>query len=145
MSLTSYVLKCLKYSLPKFSSEMEFLTEQCISHGGQPKPIYLRERSKCQKHSAWLSAHSSARIKETANISQTMDIADMAIHPVVCQKSDFHGNSDFQSSQKLDPLKMQAKNSGQNMLAFQRYFGARNGPMVHYKSRRRYSYAIWFV
>jgi hypothetical protein len=27
---------------------------------------------------------------------QTMDIVDMAIHPVVCQKSVFHGNCDFQ-------------------------------------------------
>jgi hypothetical protein len=38
-----------------------------------------------------------------------MDIVDMAIHPVVCQKSDFHGNSDIQNSQKLDPLQIQAK------------------------------------
>jgi hypothetical protein len=29
---------------------------------------------------------------------QTMDIVDMAIRLVVCQKSDFHGNSDFQNS-----------------------------------------------
>jgi hypothetical protein len=35
--------------------------------------------------------------------SQTMDIVDMAIHRVVCQKSDSHGNSVFQNSQKLDP------------------------------------------
>jgi hypothetical protein len=56
-----------------------------------------------------------------------MDIIDMAIHRVVCQKSDFHGNSDFQNSQKLDPLLNKSKKiSGQNMLAFQRYFGARN-------------------
>jgi hypothetical protein len=54
-----------------------------------------------------------------------MDIVDMAIHPVFCQKSDFHGKSDFQNSQKLDPLQITAKTiSGQNMLAFQRYFGA---------------------
>jgi hypothetical protein len=51
----------------------------------------------------------------------------MAIHQVVCQKSDFHGNCDFQNSQKLDPLQITAKKiSGQNMLAFPRYFGARN-------------------
>jgi hypothetical protein len=36
--------------------------------------------------------------------SQTMDIADKAIHKVVCQKSDVHGNSDFLSSQKPDPI-----------------------------------------
>jgi hypothetical protein len=33
-----------------------------------------------------------------------MYIVDLAIHIVVCQKSDFHGNSDIQNSQKLDPL-----------------------------------------
>jgi hypothetical protein len=42
-------------------------------------------------------------------------------------KSDFHGKSDIQNSQKLDPLEITAKNnSGQNMLAFQRYFDAKN-------------------
>jgi hypothetical protein len=40
---------------------------------------------------------------------QTMDIVDMEIHRVVRQKSDFHGNSDFQNSQKLDPLQITAK------------------------------------
>jgi hypothetical protein len=51
----------------------------------------------------------------------------LAIHEVVCQKSDFNGNSDIQNSQKVDPLKITAKkNSGRNMLAFQRYFGSRN-------------------
>jgi hypothetical protein len=35
-----------------------------------------------------------------------MNIVDMPIHPVVSQKSDFHGNSDFQNSQKLDPLQI---------------------------------------
>jgi hypothetical protein len=39
-----------------------------------------------------------------------MDIADMAIHRVVCQKSDYHGNSDFQNSQKLDPSQLTEKN-----------------------------------
>jgi hypothetical protein len=39
-----------------------------------------------------------------------MDIVDMAILQVVCQKSDFHGNSDFQNSQKLDPLQIPIKN-----------------------------------
>jgi hypothetical protein len=56
-----------------------------------------------------------------------MDIVDVAIHPVVCQKSDFHKNSDCQNSQELDPLQIPAKTiSGQNMLAIQSYFGARN-------------------
>jgi hypothetical protein len=77
---------------------------------------------------------------------QTMDSVDMAIHRVVCQKSDYHGNSDFQNSQKWDTLQIKAKKiSGQNVLAFQRYFGARNWPLVHYKSKIRYTYAIWFV
>jgi hypothetical protein len=38
-----------------------------------------------------------------------MNIVDMAIHPGVCQKSNFHINRDFQNSQKLDPLQMPAK------------------------------------
>jgi hypothetical protein len=36
---------------------------------------------------------------------------------IVCKKSDYHGNSDFQNSQKLDPAKeVQAKiwGSGKN-------------------------------
>jgi hypothetical protein len=37
-----------------------------------------------------------------------MVIVDLAIHPVH-QKSDFHRNSDFQNSQKPDPLQMPAK------------------------------------
>jgi hypothetical protein len=36
-------------------------------------------------------------------------IVDMAIHAFVCQKSDFHRNSDFQNFQKLDPLQITAK------------------------------------
>jgi hypothetical protein len=57
-----------------------------------------------------------------------LDIVDLAIHGVVCRKkSDVHGNSDIQNSQKLDPLEITPKKiSGQNKLAFQRYFGARN-------------------
>jgi hypothetical protein len=55
-----------------------------------------------------------------------MDIVDRAFSQVVYQKSDFHGNSDFQNSQKLEPLQMPSKTiSGRNMLAFQRYFSAR--------------------
>jgi hypothetical protein len=38
---------------------------------------------------------------------QTLEIVDLAIRGVVCQKSDFHGNSDFQNYQKLDPLQIQ--------------------------------------
>jgi hypothetical protein len=38
-----------------------------------------------------------------------MNIVDLAIHRVACQKSDFHGNSDIQNSQKLDPLEIIAK------------------------------------
>jgi hypothetical protein len=63
----------------------------------------------------------------TSNLPTDLDIVDLAIHGVVCQKSDFHGNSDIQNSQRLDPLEITArKNSGQNKLAFQRYFGATN-------------------
>jgi hypothetical protein len=40
---------------------------------------------------------------------QTLDTVDLAIHGVVCQKSDFHGNSDILNSQKLDPLEITAK------------------------------------
>jgi hypothetical protein len=42
--------------------------------------------------------------------TQMMYFVDMAIHPFVCQKSDFHGNNDFQNTQKLDPYKYQPKN-----------------------------------
>jgi hypothetical protein len=43
-----------------------------------------------------------------------MGIVDMAIQSVVCLKSDFHRNSDFQIFQKLHPLLVQAKtNSSQ--------------------------------
>jgi hypothetical protein len=38
-----------------------------------------------------------------------MDIKDMANHQVVCQKSNFYGNSVFQNYQKLDPMQMTAK------------------------------------
>jgi hypothetical protein len=52
-----------------------------------------------------------------------MDIVDLAIRGVVCQKSDFHGSSNIQNSQKLDPLEITAKKSfRQNMLAFQKIF-----------------------
>jgi hypothetical protein len=38
-----------------------------------------------------------------------LDIVDMAIHPVVWQKSDLHRNSDFQNSQRQDPLQIPEK------------------------------------
>jgi hypothetical protein len=41
--------------------------------------------------------------------SQTMDIVALAILGDVCQKSDFHGNSDIQNSKKLDLLVITAK------------------------------------
>jgi hypothetical protein len=39
----------------------------------------------------------------------TTDLVDLAIHRVVCRKSDFHCNRDIQSSQKLDPLEIKKK------------------------------------
>jgi hypothetical protein len=42
-------------------------------------------------------------------IPQTLDIVDLAIPGVVCQKSYFQGNSDIQNSQKLDPLEITKK------------------------------------
>jgi hypothetical protein len=69
-----------------------------------------------------------------------------------CDLNTYHGYCKFDNSrscllklwllwQKCHPIFPKArpfrnnskKNSGQNMLAFQRYFGARNWPMVHYK------------
>ena len=38
-----------------------------------------------------------------------MNIVDKAIHSFGCQKSDLRGNSDFQTSQKLDLLQIPAK------------------------------------
>jgi hypothetical protein len=54
-----------------------------------------------------------------------MDTVYMAIHPV-SQNSDFPENSDFQNSQKLDPIQIPAKTFQANVPAFRRYFGARN-------------------
>jgi hypothetical protein len=48
-----------------------------------------------------------------------LDIVVSAIHGVVCQKFDFHGNSYIQNPKKLDPLENKSKkNSDQNKLAF---------------------------
>jgi hypothetical protein len=41
--------------------------------------------------------------------TQTLNIEYLAIHGVVGQKSDFHGNSDIQNSQKLDLLEITVK------------------------------------
>jgi hypothetical protein len=38
-----------------------------------------------------------------------VDIVDLAIHGVFCQKSDFNGNSDIPNSQNLGPLEIKAK------------------------------------
>jgi hypothetical protein len=38
-----------------------------------------------------------------------LEIVDLATRGVVYQKSDFHGNSDIQNYQKLDPLEITAK------------------------------------
>jgi hypothetical protein len=38
-----------------------------------------------------------------------MDIVEIAIQQVVCQKFVFHGNGYFQKSQKLDPFQIPAK------------------------------------
>jgi hypothetical protein len=40
---------------------------------------------------------------------QTLDIVDLTIYGAVCQKSDFHSNSDKHNSQKLDPIELTAK------------------------------------
>ncbi len=40
---------------------------------------------------------------------QTLDIVHLAVHGVVCQKSDFQSNSDIQNSQKLDLLEITGK------------------------------------
>jgi hypothetical protein len=38
---------------------------------------------------------------------------------------------------KSETLYKKQKNAGQNVLAFQKYFGVRNRPMVYYKRRLR--------
>jgi hypothetical protein len=52
-----------------------------------------------------------------------MDIVDMAIHQVVFQKCDFHGNSDFQNSQKL-AFTNNGKKLDQNILTLFGLFGS---------------------
>ncbi len=73
-----------------------------------------------------------------------MDIVDTAIHPVICQKS---SDNIFVMAFLLEnSFCLTVKNIlSQNVLALQRYFGARSRLMVHYKSKIRYNYVIWFV
>jgi hypothetical protein len=49
-----------------------------------------------------------------------MDIVDIAIRQVVCQKSDW--NSDFQNSPKLDPLQIPAKKQGKKYGSLSKIF-----------------------
>jgi hypothetical protein len=61
---------------------------------------------------AKITQKSSKHLTESPeNWSQTtdLDIVDSAIHGVVCQKSDFHGNSNIQNPKKLDPLENKSK------------------------------------
>jgi hypothetical protein len=76
-----------------------------------------------------------------------MENVDMASHTVVCQKSYFHRNSDFQNSQKLDPSLIQAnKISGPNILVFFRdILVLIIDSWFITKVEIRYNYAIWFV
>ncbi len=53
--------------------------------------------------------HKHIKEKGWQAVITDLDIVDLAIHGVVCQKSDFHGNSDIQNSKKLDPLKKKSK------------------------------------
>jgi hypothetical protein len=73
-----------------------------------------------------------------------LDIVDLAIHGVVCQKTDFHGNSVIQNSQKLDPLEIRAKKFQTKIsLPFKDILVQKNRCIT--KSRIRYTDAIWFV
>jgi hypothetical protein len=66
-------------------------------------------------------------IKLSYIFPQTMNIVDMAIHRVVSQKYDFHENSGFQLFPKARPFTNSSRKiSGQNVLAFQIHFVARN-------------------
>jgi hypothetical protein len=76
--------------------------------------------------------------------AQTFNIEDLAIHGVVGQKSDFHGNSDIQIP-KTRPFRNNSKKiSGQNKLTCQRYLVQEIDPWCITKSRIRYTYAFWF-
>jgi hypothetical protein len=55
---------------------------------------------------------------------QTIEILVMAIHPVVCQKSEFHRRSDLPKARPF--TNASNRNSDLKKLAFQRYFAAKN-------------------
>jgi hypothetical protein len=70
----------------------------------------------------------------------------LAIQGVVCQKSDFHGNSDIQNSQKLDPLEITAKRFQTKISQlFKDILVQEIDPWCSTKSKKRYTYAICFV
>jgi hypothetical protein len=75
-----------------------------------------------------------------------LNILDLAIHGVVCQKSGFHGKSSFQNSQKLDPLEITAKKFQAKIgYSFKHILVQEIDPWCITKSKIRYTYAIWFV
>jgi hypothetical protein len=74
-----------------------------------------------------------------------MDVVDMAIHPVVCQKSDFHRNSDFQNSKKLDTLQITAEKLRLEYGNLSKTFWCKKLTQGAYKSRISYNNSIWFV
>jgi hypothetical protein len=79
-------------------------------------------------------------------VNTTLDIVDSAIHGVVCQKPDFHGNSEIQISKKLDHLEMTAKKFQAKICkTFKDILVQEIDPCRITKSRIRYTYAIWFV
>jgi hypothetical protein len=56
-----------------------------------------------------------------------MNIIDVAIHLIVCQKPDFHRNIEFQSFQKLDLLQISEKKfEAKYASLFYHYFGEGN-------------------
>jgi hypothetical protein len=75
-----------------------------------------------------------------------MNIVDIAIYPVICQESNFHGNFEIQNSQKLDPLQIPSKKF-QNKICqpFKNILVQEIDPSCITKSRIRYNYAIWLL
>jgi hypothetical protein len=77
---------------------------------------------------------------------QTLNIVDLAIHGVVCRKSDFHGNSDIQNSQKARPFSNNSKKiQSKTTLPFKDILLQEIYPWCITQSRIRYTYAFWFV
>jgi hypothetical protein len=75
-----------------------------------------------------------------------LDNVDLAIHAVVCQKSDIHGNSDIENFKRLDPLEITAKKFQSKISEpFKDILVQEIDPWCITKSRIRYTYAIWFV